>query len=245
MRTITGEMRSFVWGLAGVLVGVLMAGLLLSVLPAQAATGDTMIVGRANQAGLATKIRSVGPSTLKIINTRTTGVGLDIYTKPGQPPFQVNRAAWVQNLNADLLDTRHATQLLPIVESCSNDNIPDGTSWDCEVTIVTPHPGTLVIAASVDARYLGTTSDRMWCRLYVDRNNDADDSGDLVKYSDRDISVGVAAEDTWSICATNAAVARPAGTQVIRFLIDGIANTPPNDYTDVGEGSMWVMWIPD
>ena len=96
----------FLSSLGGAILGALLVGvLLMGMLPVEAATGDPVIAGAANQAGKATKMRSIGPSTLKLINTRGAGgVALDLVTPTGIPPMRVNRAAWVQNLNTDLLD---------------------------------------------------------------------------------------------------------------------------------------------
>ena len=219
----------FVVALAGVLVGVLLATTVLEMLPARGATGDNMILGRTNLAGLATKIRSNGASTLKVINTNGMGYGLDIYTKPGQPPFRVNRAALIPNLNADRLDNRHAAQLLPIVKKCSNDNISTTNfKWRCRVTFQTQHPGTFVMCGSVDAQNPSGSANYMTCRFRVSNLD--------LSYSWHPATIEPGG---FGVCASDAAEGRAAGTYPIDFWVEWPAGLDPR------KASMWVMWVPD
>ena len=233
MSATNRERRGFFWGFSGATVGVLTGAvltvLLLTILPARGATGDKMLLGAANQAGLPTKVRSNGTSTLNVVNTRATGVGIEITTKPGQPALRVNRVALIRNLNADELDNRHAAQLLPVVKKCSNDNISaGGSTWRCRVTFRTRFPGAFVMVGSADAKNQGGFSNYFTCRFRI--------SSQDLSYTWR---VASAAAGDWAVCAADAAEGRAAGTHPIDFVVEWPVNFDPR------RGSMWVMWVPD
>lgn len=60
--------------------------------------GRSLILGKANYAN--------GPTSI----TRTgAGAALTVYSRPGRPPIRVNRPVKAPNLNADLLDGKHAS----------------------------------------------------------------------------------------------------------------------------------------
>jgi hypothetical protein len=162
----------FMSALAGVLVGALLVGTLVTILPADAATGDRMVLGRANQAGLATKMRSKGPSTLKLINTRGPGgVALELNTPAGIPPMRVNRAAWVQNLNADLLDGRQAWDLTRAAYGMVDGwaMSPPANGHVVATTITAPNAGLLVMSGSFDTMTIHSpVYDHFDCFLKVD-----------------------------------------------------------------------------
>ncbi|MDP3968001.1 MAG: hypothetical protein Q8Q02_06940 [Nocardioides sp.] len=65
-----------------------------------AATGQSLVLGKLNKANQVTTI------------ARTNGgPALSLVTKPGSPPFKVNRPIKVAKLNADRLDGLHSSQL--------------------------------------------------------------------------------------------------------------------------------------
>ncbi len=63
-----------------------------------AATGQGVLLGRANTANRPTTVQNTG-----------NGAVLDLRAKTGQPPLKVNSATLVPKLNADLLDGKHAS----------------------------------------------------------------------------------------------------------------------------------------
>jgi hypothetical protein len=63
-----------------------------------AATGHSLILGQLNQANAKT-----------VIQRTNNGPAAGFVTRPGQAPFTVNRTTKVANLNADLVDGRHAS----------------------------------------------------------------------------------------------------------------------------------------
>jgi hypothetical protein len=228
----------------GILVGLAVGALVAASVPVLAGTGDPIRAGRFNSAGGPTKLRSSAGPTMVFKNTVAGKPAAKfVVNGAGTPAFRVNTDALIPKLNSDEVDDRHAAQLLPLVQMCSNDNIPPGPNWNCDVGLRTPYAGTLVMSGSVDADYDGLSgSDNLWCRFFVDKNSDGDvaDPGEYIKYTDRDISVGWSADDEYATCATNAAVKTAAGSQLVRFSVAGIDGN-----TDVGQGSVWVMWIPD
>src|SRR4051812_2917334 len=81
-----------------------------------AVTGDTFILGQPNDATDETSLTAVvdGGKALELSNTSaaagSTALGLTVTS--GKPPFTVNSAAKVVNLNADRLDTLDSTAFL-------------------------------------------------------------------------------------------------------------------------------------
>ncbi|MGL5826357.1 MAG: hypothetical protein ACRCYU_16325 [Nocardioides sp.] len=81
-------------------VSALLVGLLLLMATdylAMAATGKTLVLGKANKARKTTTIKA------------TRGPALKLTTKSGQPPLKVNRTTRVTNLNADYVDGKSAS----------------------------------------------------------------------------------------------------------------------------------------
>lgn len=106
MANRSSRAGSFVYGLAGVLVGAM----LITALPAGGATGDNMVLGADNSANQATKLVSTGYTSLKLRNN-AANPPLMLVAAPGTPPLGVNSNTKVANLNADLLDGWSAENL--------------------------------------------------------------------------------------------------------------------------------------
>lgn len=70
-----------------------------------AATGDSLILGKVNKAGKATKVTNTG-----------RGPALDLKTGKKFPPLKVNSKKAVKNLNADRVDGKDASALEPTVQ---------------------------------------------------------------------------------------------------------------------------------
>jgi hypothetical protein len=124
------------------LVLVLSAALLVLGfdLATYAATGDSMIVGKANKASKAT-----------VLKRTTGGAVLSLKAKKNSPPLSVNSTTRVKNLNADLLDGYSSDELpasattvrLALAADSAgpswNVAMPDGTylvNWDAYLDLV-------------------------------------------------------------------------------------------------------------
>jgi hypothetical protein len=110
---MTSRQSTFLSGLTGVLVGALLVGAGPSL---AAAVGDPLRLGRSNTVSEQTTVKSPGAHVFALENTGT-GKGLKITTAAGKAPLTVNRPVRVANLNADMVDGRHASafQLHPPV----------------------------------------------------------------------------------------------------------------------------------
>jgi hypothetical protein len=152
----------------GGLVGALLCGVLVVATSADAATGDTAKLGEWNHAGKQTVFTSAAGTTVMIRNTKAGKIPLDLQATPGTPPLKVNRAAWIQNLNADLLDDYQAHQLVRVAHA-ESPNV-DETGWGTgentalTTTITAPTAGFLVINAQAQVG----GNDRFYCLIEVD-----------------------------------------------------------------------------
>lgn len=104
---MTQPRATFLSALAGVLAGALLIGAGPTF---AAAVGDALHLGQSNSVSQQTALKSPANHVLALENTGS-GRGLRITTPKGQPPLTVNRAARVENLDADLLDGYHASSL--------------------------------------------------------------------------------------------------------------------------------------
>jgi hypothetical protein len=92
------------------LAGGVIAAIVLSVVPVVAGNGDALLLGAANRAGRSTWLTSRGPSVLKLNNTGGNPP-LDLRTRDGAAPLAVDSNTRVDNLNADRVDGKHASEL--------------------------------------------------------------------------------------------------------------------------------------
>ena len=79
-----------------------------------AATGGNFILGQSNSADATTDLSSpfVG-KVLRLTQTGTSGTALGLRVPSGRPPFTVNSATQVANLNADMLDGKDSSAFVP------------------------------------------------------------------------------------------------------------------------------------
>jgi hypothetical protein len=100
----------------GFVVGVVLTAIGLAATAAVAGTGvgGVFNLGVINRVDKGTTLSGAAPKLLIIKNTGTgaSAVGLAITVPTGKPPLQVNSKARVANLNADLLDGKHATDFV-------------------------------------------------------------------------------------------------------------------------------------
>ncbi|NQV07211.1 hypothetical protein HQ535_11725 [bacterium] len=206
----------FLVGVAGVVVGALV----ISMLPVGAATGDPLVLGEANGSIKGTVMRTGGVRSLKIVNNRSNGTPLELVAQAGQPPLLVNSSTKVAGFNADLLDSRHANELIRVAYDARDDfgegNSPGIAGW---VPITAPRPGMLVMGGSVSAQ--GSVAYE--CGLWIDDNTRVPGTARLSSES----------------CSTQGAVAVDKGTYYVKFVIRDRSAT-----TTFGEAATWVMWVP-
>ncbi|MCB2223542.1 MAG: hypothetical protein KQH83_05130, partial [Actinobacteria bacterium] len=105
MRGFATRRDAAVIGIAGAVVGALVAAAVIAPPIARAGDGDTFLLGRKNVALHLTKL--VAKNGFLVKSTR--GIPLTIEAPDGQPPLAVNSSALVSGLNADLLDGEDAT----------------------------------------------------------------------------------------------------------------------------------------
>lgn len=116
----------FLAALTGIVAGALLiSGLTTTVMPADAESGDTMIVGESNRAGRSTWLASRGPSVLKLNNTGGNPV-LDLRNDGGSAPLLVDSSVVVAGLNADLLDGQDSTDFLASDGKAADADLFDG-----------------------------------------------------------------------------------------------------------------------
>ncbi len=117
-----------------------------------AATGKSMILGKSNKANKATKL------------TRTTsGPAMQFNVKNGKgAPIKVNSKGRVGKLNADMVDSKHASDLgVRTIEYVADVDVASASSID--ITIPAVPAGTYL--ATVDAWLYHTTTTGVECRL--------------------------------------------------------------------------------
>ncbi len=147
--------------LSGV-VGGLVVLLGLALVPAVAGAGDPatqtglspgspLQAGRVNQIDASTWIRGTAPNgNLRLANDGN-GPALQLNTQAGRAPLTVNSKGRVDQLNADLLDSLHADQIVRVASTASEDapDAPGGTHIALLTTIAAPRTGYLVVQGSV------------------------------------------------------------------------------------------------
>jgi hypothetical protein len=125
-----------------------------------AATGGNFILGQSNSASSKTSLSApISNKALQLTNTSTgtgaTALGLNVAS--GHPPFTVNSAAKVANLNAEKLDGKDSTELTTsavnaTANACLDDN---GDGDDCiTLPVNLAHAGKVFLVASGDALHI-------------------------------------------------------------------------------------------
>jgi hypothetical protein len=149
-----------------------------------------------------------------------------------KPGMKITSQKRIRRLNADRVDDRDASQLLPVSAQCSNDNPPPGPTWTCTAWIRVPHAGMLLMNGSAAATYSGPANrhNEHYCVFKLD--------GDYLRASWRDFTVGWEAMDEDAVCASNAWRGVAAGNHKVEFEFGALGPA------DLGETSMWALWIP-
>lgn len=119
------------------------------------ATGRSLVLGKANYA-----------STPTSISRGTQGATLQLYSKAGFPPLRVNRTVKAPNLNADLVDGKHASQLGVRTRVYEKQLKTTGSVWNVAVPSVTKGEYLVTYSGWV----YGPPGTVSWC--YIDRKDD-------------------------------------------------------------------------
>ena len=106
------------------MVGGLIVAVVISVLPAAAGNGGKLVLGTRNRASAVTTL--TGKGGLNVINLTVGGEPAAWFKVKSGPPFAVNSDGRVRNLNADLLDGKHASSFLPRKAKAANSEKLDG-----------------------------------------------------------------------------------------------------------------------
>ena len=91
--------------------------------------GATFNLGETNTVNAVCKlVGSVAGPSLQIDNNsaNVSATALDLQVEPGKAPMRVNTSAEVQNLNADQVNGKSASDFLGKFEAASNSNLLDG-----------------------------------------------------------------------------------------------------------------------
>jgi hypothetical protein len=211
------------------LAGGVVAALLLSVIPAVAASGDRLVLGAQNRSGRSTWLTSRGTSVLKLNNTGGNPA-LDLRVERGVPPLQVNSTKRVVDLNADRIDGLDARDLIRVGYD-STDEVDDANGAAATVTISAPRRGLLVMSGTIDAA--GNSHDLYICRLMVD--------GYLVIGTEMQSVVHAAGGTTINNsenCSTTGVQPVAAGSHQVTFDIVGW------DAAVLHDASLWAMYVP-
>jgi hypothetical protein len=126
------------WTLArGILMGALVTAVVMLSFPVVAAVGDSLLLGKSNSADVRTSLSGAADTNLRITNTKTSGVALELQVQSGSAPLKVNSSTRIPNLNGDLLDGKHASAFalaghthlgvyLPVTGIAANSSLLDG-----------------------------------------------------------------------------------------------------------------------
>jgi hypothetical protein len=215
------DRKHFFSALAGLLVGAM----LIAVMPAAAGDGDPMHLGQKNHARRVTKL--IGKNGMEIRASKN--IPMRLYSQPGVPPLQVNQQAWVENLNADMVDGRDAASLMR-GEFCAEDDATDFTDYSCTMNITAPAAGYIFMAGSVDL-WRTESGDLMHCKFTLDT---ADVVGSLMEM-DHNLAQGNGEEN----CHSTAGVAVAAGPHTVTFEMKSVNTT-----TKLGDVGAYAFYVP-
>jgi hypothetical protein len=115
------------WTLArGVLIGVVVTAVIMLSFPVVAAVGGNFILGKANTADAVTSLSGAATTNLRITSTQAGASALDLRVVSGSAPLKVNSTTRVANLNADLVDGKHASNFATSGHSHTGVYLPIG-----------------------------------------------------------------------------------------------------------------------
>jgi len=262
MRKRTTRSGSFVYGLAGVLVGAL----LVTALPALGATGDNLVVGVSNRSGRSTWLASRGPSVLKLNNT-AGNPALDLRNGGASAPMLVDSGVVVAGFNADELDGQDSTAFLGAAAKATDADLVDGLHanqlvrvahtetinvdetavfgsnnfGDILTTQITaPTAGLLFMVAGTESYLVGSGAigDLFRCQLHV---NDSEVTGSRRAVRVSVIDATHTSNDNEN-CSTNGVQEVAAGTHHIDLYIINRNISSPQVY--FGNASLQVLFVP-
>ena len=230
-------------GFIGILVGALLATVLVVSMPAGAADGDTMTVGRKNYGNKVTQIK--GKGGVKFWNTTKTGEPAAWFEVVSGPPIAVNSNTKVANLNADYLDNWHISSIAPRIATAGP--APKGTicsGADCAsnvlaLTIDAPHKGILLIGGHLDLERYVNSDDVVICGFRVDGSWIL--SGTMGRTQ---VQVGNNASGAYNQeddCCLTATALVEAGEHTVTLRVESIRDAD----TKIGiGGNLWATWYP-
>ena len=236
--------------LRSALVGGLVAGLVVTALPAVAAVvGDALELGEANTINQTTTLKMRSRRTALVVEKNKTGPVIEVEGKrnvvkitaaAGKAPILVNReAGTARNLSADEVDGYHANGLVRVAFDASDDlpdgddsgAFPGGLGEPLSVSITTSTAGWLVITSTIDA-INGIANDAYACILRVD--------GDAVlgTWMNAELN-GTSFTNREEDCTTHGVQEVAAGAHTVTLRVFNVATT-----TDFRDGSLSAMFVP-
>ena len=217
------------------LAAFLMGALVMSALPSLAGDGDPIRLGQKNVGKSATKVRIKRGIVFEATRADSPAATFNVVSGA---PIKVNSDAWVEDLNADLLDGKHSYQLGVQHGWKSNDNLPDATNWTTKITIHVPAGGGAAVMAGGVGWYNNTGGDyEAGCRFQVDENQ-AGIPYDNISGSFR---ADEAANGQSVSCSAEGYKQLPAGFHDIWFTTFAMG-TPG---IQLNEGLWWVLVVPN
>ena len=161
--------------LRSALIGGVIAGLVMTALPAVAGVGDTAIVGQQNKsASRATTFQGLGGNgVLRARSTRDTPA-LDLQVNGNAAPMTVDSTGRVKNLNADMVDGRNARDLEVLAAHAGGNQAEIVTPTDevvRSVTLQVPTDG-VVIVNSTASPVEPTAGDIVRCSITTGTTTD-------------------------------------------------------------------------
>ena len=112
--------------LRSALIGGLVAGLVMTALPAIAAkVGDPTELGVTNKVNRQTALIRTKAGTALAVTAKAGGSPLKLVSKDGSPPMKINSSAKVIRLNADRLDGMDSTAFLGATAKATNADLLD------------------------------------------------------------------------------------------------------------------------
>jgi len=235
--------------LRSALIGGLIAGLIVTALPAVAATvGDALELGKANTINQTTTLKMRSRRTALVVEKTKTGPVVEVEGKrnvvkitaaAGKAPILVNReAGTAKNLSADAVDGYDADGLLRVAFDASND-LPDGDDLvtfptlegePLSLSITAPTAGWLVITGTVDA--FSSAFDFYACNLGVDGSQV--DGTLMVSQLD-----GAGNPNQAEDCTTHGVQEVAAGAHTVTFRLISVATA-----IDFRHGALSAMFVP-
>lgn len=233
-------------GVIGGLVVLLGLGLVPAVAgagdPATQSTmnpGDSLKAGKVNLIDASTWIRgSAANGNLRLQND-TNGPALTLNVQTNQPPMKVSNKVRVDQLNADMVDSLHANQLVRMTRAAVRDLAegppigggPERVS-QLNATLDVPKNGYLMVTAAVGVSN-GRGPDQIECALGTWAPGDTVATG-----VDGSFRLYDFADNQRGVCSTSGSIAvRPGPRTVAVAVVHGPVTT-------VGEASLDVIYIP-